>query len=105
MKHTPGPWEVQGSTVFAVNETERVDGYRVGIAQCGGELTPRAGFKYGDERDANAKLIAASPRMYDYIAMRAALCDNEAIQILKEIGYAESEAPKGRTAGYMGPRE
>jgi hypothetical protein len=62
MKHTPEPWEQMGgsSAIVAVSELERdEDGNRVAVAQCGDEISPLAGLKYGDERDANAARIVS----------------------------------------------
>jgi len=72
-RHTPGPWEQlkDSSVIYGVNDPERDrDGFRVAVAVCGDELRPRGGLKFGDERDANARLIAAAPNMLD--ALKAA---------------------------------
>ena len=67
-RYTKGPWEASNSIIFAVNETERDEaGNRVAVAYAGDELRAVAGLKFGDERDANAILIAASPTMLDAI--------------------------------------
>lgn len=72
MKHTPGPWEVlpNSSTVFGVNDKERYEGKRVAVAECGNEIVAAGGLKFGEERDANARLISKAPEMYE--AMKAA---------------------------------
>lgn len=38
-----------------------------------------------DNAEANARLIAAAPTMYEYVAIQAASGDNEAIKILEAI--------------------
>jgi hypothetical protein len=65
--HTPGPWEVasNSSVVFAVNDDRDEDGCREAVAQCGSEIGPSRGLKFGLERDANARLIAAAPELLD----------------------------------------
>jgi hypothetical protein len=48
---------------------------------------PKAGHTRAerDQQNADARLIAASPRMYDYIAKRAEFGDIEAREILETI--------------------
>lgn len=61
----------------------------------GGELVARVSAGYAPDRrlkkdlEANARLIAASPRMYDFIAERADAGDIEAAAILGGI-HAEN---------------
>lgn len=50
-----------------------------------------------DELIANARLIAASPSLYEYVAMCAASGDNKAKQLLEKCGLAESKKPETRT--------
>lgn len=73
MAHQPGPWA-----------WKRLDLYhRVLVSADGYEV--EAADPYADNADDNARLIAASPTMYEYLATRAASGDNEAIQILEGI--------------------
>jgi hypothetical protein len=59
-KHTPGPWKVTSESYNPLIECE--DGYV--IAQIKGVSLNVAGFDY----EANARLIAAAPRMYELLA-------------------------------------
>lgn len=52
-KHTPGPWMVEGCTVYALND----DGYNRFSALVQDAHTPV------DELEANARLIAAAPEL------------------------------------------
>ncbi|MHC3750731.1 hypothetical protein ACYKDZ_17825 [Stutzerimonas stutzeri] len=54
-KHTPGPWLVEGRTVYALND----DGYNRFSALVQDAHTP------GDELEANARLIAAAPDLLE----------------------------------------
>jgi hypothetical protein len=80
MKHTPGPWRIDGSGAIA--------GIRPGDS--GLPLAVSQVFKpihYGDNRDsqiqfANARLIAAAPRMLE--ALRTALATLERYERTQE---------------------
>ena len=74
MKHTPGPWELGNydkSTVWAVNDFST---QRLQIANCK-YLDQEFGEVIRDETraeaEANARLIAAAPTMYEYIKKRS----------------------------------
>jgi len=90
MPHTPGPWAVDDempTRVEAINDEDELL-IRPIVAICTG-----FGYTHPDGRRDdmdNARLIAASPSMYEYIKRRAALGDNEAITVLKDCGLAES---------------
>jgi hypothetical protein len=73
-KGTKGPWKARNlGTEIAVFGSYRICG------MTGGEI----------QRDkANAHLIAASPRMYEYIAEKANDGDMEAQQIIAEVNHA-----------------
>ena len=58
-KHTPGPWKVTSESHNPLIECE--DGYV--IAQIKGVSLSVEGFNY----EANARLIAASPKMYELL--------------------------------------
>lgn len=63
MKHTPGPWNLSGRTVYTLHrlahmETNRWSAQVQGYVDCPAE-----------EADANARLIAAAPELLE------ALCD------------------------------
>lgn len=83
-KHTPGPWKVEkeltsrsGAWLIAMDAGDR--GRGIAIA----ETVPATGKEM-----ANARLIAASPTMFDYIIARSALGDAEASAILESINAA-----------------
>ena len=67
-KHTPGPWE------FAHEWVQTVD-----------KKTPIANFNFYAATEANARLIAAAPTMYEYIASSASNGCAEAAKILEAI--------------------
>ena len=69
-KHTPGPWINDGDGIVW-SESNPIYGW---IADC------RNG-----PQDANARLIAAAPLMYDFVASAAAGGDNKALAIMEAI--------------------
>ena len=75
MTHTPGPWHVDSTHVRHAINTENV---HVAMANIGPGLTQ-------EEAIANARLIAAAPRMYEYIENRAKLGSLTARKLLEEI--------------------
>ena len=80
-KHTPGPWVVVGSRTKYV-EARLVGSLMQEVAACGPTMADEG---YGQQQEANARLIAAAPTMHEYIAKRADAGDNEAKQILESI--------------------
>ena len=74
--HTPGPWDVEpkGSRHFV----DGADGLTVAYLD-------RAGVRERSEIEANARLIAAAPTMFDYLTLLALRGDNEAHEIIKKI--------------------
>lgn len=68
--HTPGPWIVDGLTIESVP---------------GGNICLLNLARQKAATDANARLIAAAPTMFDYVKSRAALGCSEAQQLLKSI--------------------
>ena len=80
-KHTPGPWVVVGNLTKYV-EARLVGGLIQEVAACGPTMADEG---YGQQQEANARLIAAAPTMHEYIAKRADAGDNEAKQILESI--------------------
>ena len=76
--HTPGPWEVR-------------DNWYIHVAKPGSwshaevKCCPGVPAENGEEHKANARLIAASPTMFDYIATRAKEGDKRAATILDSI--------------------
>ncbi len=90
---TPGPWRIWGEDDIAPN----VPCLAVGCGEIG---TPTCKeiclvdstldnmgdeFNLTHEDHANARLIAAAPTMYNFVASRAGSGDNEAIAIMEAI--------------------
>ena len=73
--HTPGPW--------ILGEYPKAEGWFIkGV----GDTIPLCSSQHATARSfANARLIAASPRMFDYITKRAAEGDRDAAEILASI--------------------
>jgi len=102
-EHTPGEWRMTTPSCIWLGKRpvtlsypgKMYEGSRAIVVQ----PTPYV------ERKANARLIAQAPAMYDYIAMRASLGDNEAKQILEVLGNAQSKEPDWPAGGYVGPSE
>lgn len=72
--HTKGPWEAddcEGYSIWRVFAPGRII-----LAQVVGDSA---------ETDANARLIAASPTMYEYVARKAAEGDADAARIIASI--------------------
>ncbi|MCS7821924.1 hypothetical protein N0019_26590 [Pseudomonas aeruginosa] len=78
--HTPGPWEIER---YSDGLIQIVGGIRAVSDHEEHVTTVVEAVTRGDE--ANARLMAASPRMYDFIARLAADGDNEAAEILESI--------------------
>lgn len=77
-QHTPGPWEAL--------PTVPSDGFDCWTIQAAdGELAWSKGYQNEAVRQANARLIAAAPTLYEYASRRAAVGDNEAARILESI--------------------
>ena len=65
-KHTPGPWRTKREGFSTVYVEARIDGGLIQeVAACG---PTEAGL---EQQEANARLIAASPTMHEYIQHRA----------------------------------
>ena len=78
--HTPGPWRVATDNAVAGPE----DGFNP-IGACGCCNSPWMMADDKATQEADARLIAAAPRMFDYIAIRAAAGDTEATQIMESL--------------------
>ncbi len=84
-EHTPGPWRVSGCVMVGLSATDSP------LIEHGDEQegSPLIAEVYTDSdrlpAAANARLIAAAPIMYSYVATQAASGDNEAIKLLEEI--------------------
>lgn len=70
-KFTPGPWKAHNDIVTA--DIPRGEYRTTAVAYTGDEWRHLGGLCYGDEEDANARLIAAAPEMYSLLAQWAAL--------------------------------
>ena len=75
-QHTPGPWDVEpkGSRHFV----DGPDGLTVAYLD-------RAGVRERAEIEANARLIAAAPTMFDYLTLLASRGNDEAHEIIKKV--------------------
>lgn len=79
--HTPGPWVAYRTVAPRGWNIEAHDGtYTVAVARDGSS---------SPQNVANARLIAASPRMYDYIAVKARAGDKEAQEIISGVDHAQ----------------
>jgi hypothetical protein len=83
MKHTPGPWEIVENAWSTT--TIRSGDTTVAVLSCEEEATEDNQFELEAIQKANAKLIAAAPKMYDYIKLLASSGDLQAIHILESI--------------------
>jgi hypothetical protein len=108
-KHTPGPWvfepypypeeEVEkrrnlgmepirmltneGQAPIMGGSREEEDRRRVAVVDCQADYKRGQGYKSEcEERDANARLIALAPTMYEYVKAKAEAGDTEAARIL-----------------------
>ena len=72
-KHTPGPWVVVGSRTKYV-EARLVGSLMQEVAACGPTLADEG---YGQQQEANARLIAAAPDLLEALIELAA-CGAEA---------------------------
>ena len=79
-EHTLGPWR----TFHADSNHPR--GYVLGIERDADGFDPVATvIPRADVEEANARLIAAAPRLYDYVRV-AADTDATALDLLRELG-------------------
>ena len=90
-QHTPGPWTVAAFDGRAVGAPHShivgTDGRPVAYASAG--RMNEADLNGAGEASANARLIAAAPTLYDFVARISQSGDNEARQILEAInGHA-----------------
>lgn len=91
---TPGPWKV-----VPIPNSDR----RIVYTRIDGPGAAPVGYVYDSPyKEANARLIAAAPTMYNYICQRASHGDTEAIRLLKEIGLATSQETTPRANGHVG---
>ena len=81
--HTPGPWLIEW------NAAQGGEGHYITDSKDMGELSRIAMVLFHDDADgetrANARLIAASPTMYDYLVERAQSGDARAASIVEAI--------------------
>ena len=81
--HTPAPWRIEWNTA------QGGEGHYITDSNDMGELSRIAAVLFHDDADgetrANARLIAASPTMYDYLVERAQSGDARAASIVEAI--------------------
>ena len=81
--HTPAPWLIEW------NAAQGGEGHYITDSKDMGELSRIAAVLFHDDADgetrANARLIAASPTMYDYLVERAQSGDARAASIVEAI--------------------
>jgi hypothetical protein len=78
-KHTPAPWQIDGGTFVYALGPGGTNKFFTSVQAAGPE-------RIGElEKEANARLIAASPMMYDFIAMLAANGNTKAALIIEAI--------------------
>jgi len=111
MAHTPGPWTYDycgkdasttgmgcgyGKSQIIDSEGRALAGVAALAPDDGSPMHERGMLSQAtfDLLEANARLIALAPTMYDYIATLAALGYNEAKQILEVLGDAEGKESK-----------
>lgn len=86
-QHTPGPWvalpEECDKPYIRIRGTSL--GHRYKVANVLTPVYDGVHEREAKETRANARLIASSPRMYDYVAARAKGGDAEAAAILESI--------------------
>ena len=80
-EHTPGPWTAKPRSVLNDGTQDQTsDGLGWDI-----EGPPEPQLRGQFKLAADARLIAASPTMYDYVAKQAGSGDNEATKLLEAI--------------------
>ena len=81
--HTPAPWQIEW------NVAQGGEGHYITDSKDMGELSRIAAVLFHDDADgetrANARLLAASPTMYDYLVERAQSGDARAASIVEAI--------------------
>ena len=87
--HTPGPWVVTVDDISCLdyaNPSAVKEGFiRHGIAQPDGGFTLAVVVDDVIDGEANARLIAASPTLFDFVAKKAAEGDADAARIISLI--------------------
>ena len=90
--HTPGPWQIEW------NVAQGGEGHYITDSNDMGELSRIAAVLFHDDADgetrANARLIAASPTMYDYLVERAQSGDARAASIVEDINAVRTAIAK-----------
>ena len=90
-KHTPGPWRILPEECDKpyIRVRGTVLGARYKVANVIPPSYEGVHEREAEETRANARLIAAAPKMYALLAIMAKNGDNEALNIIKEIGNEE----------------
>ena len=85
-KHTPGPWRLSSESPRIIKKDYRAIGSDAGFLIASTMGRDDSGFYASEqEADANARLIAAAPKMYELLAIRAASGDDECRALIAEI--------------------
>ncbi len=80
-QHTPGPWREQGNGTLLHPQSHRpLTTVRIETSLGSFEILDET-----NEPDANARLIAAAPTMYDYLTLLASGGDDKAHEIISQI--------------------
>lgn len=83
-KHTPGPWFIHPDVdhpyeiQIAAGPLDDEGCPEVWVAECFGGLSD-------GEREANARLIAASPSLYEFVSRKASEGDEDAARLIANI--------------------
>ena len=90
--HTPAPWQIEW------NVAQGGEGHYITDSKDMAELSRIAAVLFHDDADgetrANARLIAASPTMYDYLVERAQSGDARAASIVEDINAVRTAIAK-----------
>ena len=90
--HTPAPWLIEW------NAAQGGEGHYITDSKDMAELSRIAAVLFHDDADgetrANARLIAASPTMYDYLVERAQSGDARAASIVEDINAVRTAIAK-----------
>ena len=73
--HTPGPWVRRSDSPHFVRAEHPTDGWQP-VATV---------YHFNGELEANSRLIAAAPTMFDYLTLLASRGNDEAHEIIKKI--------------------
>lgn len=88
-KHTPGPWQSEGVAIYAQGSVDTYSGavlVPLAHVEDTSQVDPDGRlWTISGDRGANARLIAAAPVMFEYLAKQAAAGDPAAAEIMEAI--------------------